>query len=227
MEDCQDDLNRRLGTINADEAILDVIGAISDCGSYLPYAPDYGTAAVTAFATVGGVKCGIVANDYSVDGGAITGDAACKMTSFLSICDDYGLPVVTLVNSRGPAASLNVDAVKTLAYAYATLEVPQVTVILGHAIGAAFTLMGSKSLGAELVYTLDGAEIGVLPASSAVAFAWNGEITQETTREQLEEKWRTSVSTASAAASTGEVDDIIAPAELRARIASALLMLTC
>lgn len=226
-EDCQDDLNRRLSGVSADGEIGALVAAISDCGVTLPYFPAFGDGLLTAFATVGGVKCGIVANNYAVDGGAITTEVACKLTSFLSVCDDYGLPVVTLVNSRGPAADISVDAVKALAYAYATLEVPQVTVILGHAIGAAFTLMGSKSLGAELVYTLEGAEIGVLPASSAVAFAWNGSITEETTREELEEKWRTSVSTPAAAAATGEIDDIIAPSEIRARIASALLMLSC
>jgi len=112
-----------------------------------------------------------------------------------------------------------------LAYAYSTSTMPKITVIMGHAIGASFVLLGSKSLGADLVYALNNAEIGALSAESGVAFAWNDYITLENSRQDVIEEWKKTVSTASIAASSGEIDDIISTNDLRARICSALFML--
>ena len=52
------------------------------------------------------------------------------------------------------------------------------------------TLLGSKSLGADIVYTLDNAEIAVLSAESGVAFAWDKYITLDVAREQLVTEWK-------------------------------------
>ena len=139
--------------------------------------------------------------------------------------------MVTLVDSLGLAIdSANEDLfapeLSKLAFAYANSTCPKVTVILGHAIGAAFVLLGSKSLGADIVYALDDSEIGALPADSGVAFAWDKYITEEKTREELIAEWKENVSSPVAAASSGEIDDIINTNELRARICSALLMLS-
>ncbi len=221
-----DDINRRLSEIDTDD-INAVLASVSDAGVYLPYHADYGTAATTAFATIAGVRCGIVANNYAENNGRITQEAANKMADFIDLCDRAALPIVTLVNSDGLDKEIDENAVLCLASAYTQASVPCVTVVLGHSIGAAFTLMGSKSLCAEIVYALEDAEIGVLSSSQSVAFAWNGQISGSVTREELEEKWRASIATSAAAAATGEIDDIITAPELRARIASALLMLTC
>ena len=112
-----------------------------------------------------------------------------------------------------------------LAYAYSTSTPPKITVIMGHAIGASFVLLGSKALGADLVYATANAEIGALNAESGVAFAWDKYITLEKTREELINEWKATVSSPAVAAASGEIDDIISINELRARICSALLML--
>ena len=63
-------------------------------------------------------------------------------------------------------------------------------------------------------------------ASSAVAFLWNDEITANVTREDLEKRWDDAVATPVEAASTGEIDDIIASGETRQRIGAAVSMLS-
>ena len=222
----EDDINRRLESLDG-IAASDIIACVADAGCFIPLKQDDGTNVITALTTIAGVKCGVIINDYLVNDGRLNTAEAMKIADFLSLCDAYSLPVVTLVDSCGLAKDVCIHAIKDLAIAYASLEVPSVTVVLKHAIGAAFTLMGSKSLGADLVYALDQAEIGILSSASSVAFAWNDQIDASTSREELEARWRTSISTPVAAASTGEIDDIIDDTELRARIASALLMLTC
>ena len=139
--------------------------------------------------------------------------------------------MVTLVDSLGldiaPENEVSYFApeLAKLAFAYSTASVPKITVILGHAIGASFVLLGSKSLGADLVYSLDNAEICALNAESGVAFAWDKYITLEKSREELIAEWKANVSSPAVAAASGEIDDIISTNELRLRICSALLML--
>ena len=224
--DTQDDINRRLEGMQ-DAGAIDILSAISDMGQYLEITAEYGKELITALTTIAGVKCGVIVGNYEIGDGRITSDGASKVASFLSLCNAYTLPVVTLVDSCGLATDVCANSLCDLAYAYASLDVPAVTVILQHAIGASFALLGSKSLGADLVYTIENAEIGVLAADASVAFAWNDQVDLSVSREELEQKWRSSISTAAAAVATGEVDDIITMTEIRARIASALLMLTC
>ena len=149
----------------------------------------------------------------------------------IAFCDSFSIPVVTLVDSLGLAIDkVNEDLfapeLAKLAMAYATSTNPKVTVILGHAIGASFVLLGSKALGADLVYATDASEIGALNAESGVAFAWDKYITLEKTRAELIDEWKSSGSSPAVAAASGEIDDIISINELRARICSALLMLS-
>ena len=225
-----DNLNRKLGDINFAGDAIEAVTAICDNGVHYELSSDYAKVAKTAFATIAGVKCGIVATSFNENEGRITSEAAKKISRFVNFCDSFSLPVVTLVDSLG----LSIDEgneinfapeLGRLAFSYAVSKVPKVTVVIGHAIGASFVLLGSKSLGTDIVYSLENSEIGALSATSGVAFAWDKYITEEKTRESLIEDWKSSVSSPARAAESGEIDDIISVNELRARICSALLML--
>ena len=231
VKDCADNLNRLLGELDFCGEALAVISVIADNGVFYELAHNFAPNVTCAFATVAGVRCGIVANSFSKENGKINRDAARKIARFVNLCDRFNLPVITLVDSLGLAIDKeNEDTfapeLAKLAFAYASATCPKVTVILGHAIGASFVLLGSKSLGADLVYAFDNAEIGALSAESGVAFAWDKYITEEKTRDDLIAEWRASVSSVAHAAASGEIDDIINTNELRARVCSALLMLS-
>ncbi len=228
---CTDNLNRKLGSIDFGGDALSAISVICDAGMFYELSRDFAPEATTVFTTIGGVKCGIAATSYSKNEGRINTASARKIAKFVNLCDSFSIPVVTLVDSLGLAIDAQNEALfapelSKLAFAYANSTCPKVTVILGHAIGASFVLLGSKSLGADIVYALDDSEIGALPSESGVAFAWDKYITEDKTREELIAEWKASVSSPSAAASSGEIDDIINTNELRARICSALLMLS-
>lgn len=231
VSECSDNLNKKLGDLDFSGEALSVISVIADNGVFYELAHDFEPSVSTVFATVGGVKCGIVANSFSVNEGRISASVARKITRFVNFCNAFSIPVVTLVDSLGLDVSaenerLFAPELAKLAFAYASSSIPKVTVILGHAIGAAFVLLGSKSLGADLVYATDSSEIGALNAESGVAFAWDKYITLEKTRAELIDEWKYSVSSPAVAAASGEIDDIISINELRARICSALLMLS-
>lgn len=228
-----DKLERMLGNVDFGGDGQAIVASIADNGIFCSVASDFAPEAVTAFTTIAGVKCGVVASSASVNEGRITANSARKISRFVNFCDAFSLPIVTLVDSMG--LIMDVDNEKAffapeiarLASAYASAVCPKVTVLLDHAIGASFALLGSKALGADIVYALENAEICALPADAGVAFAWDRYITLEKTREELVEEWKKTVSSAAYAASSGEIDDVISTSELRARVCSALLMLCC
>lgn len=223
-----DNLNRTLGDVDFGGDALVTVASIADSSIYDEvFASDKDTLS-TCFTTIGGVKCGVVASSYAKNDGRINAASAAKTAKFVNFCDAFSIPVVTLVDSMGISADDTAGlspALAGLAFAYASSTVPKVTVLMNHAIGASFVLLGSKALGADMVYALDDSEIGALAAESGVAFAWDKYITLENTREKLISEWKASVTSPVVAAASGEIDDIIGVTELRARICSALLML--
>ncbi|MBR7146543.1 MAG: hypothetical protein IKD11_02360 [Oscillospiraceae bacterium] len=230
VEAATDDLNRILPELDLDADVHGLLGAIADCGDYAEVGSANAPVLVSALTSIGGVHCGVLACNYQENEGKLTAAAARKAARFVSLCDAFSLPVITLVNSTGFA----VDAANEcgfaaelgrLAMAYASSTNAKITVVLSHAIGGAYTLLGSKSVGADVAYAFERAEIGTLNAASAVAFALNEIISTEVSRKDLEEEWLAKLASPVAAASLGHIDDIITCAELRARIASALQLL--
>ena len=165
-------------------------------------------------------------NDGTLDISAAR--AAAKMISF---CDSFGIPVVTLVDSCGLDASAEAEGaayaseLSRLALAYASSECAKVSVVLGNAYGAAFTLLASKTLGADLAYALEDACISVLSPEASVAFVWNDKVTEGKKREEVEAEWCERCASAQGAADCGAIDDVIEAADLRKRICAALSML--
>ena len=97
--------------------------------------------------------------------------------------------------------------------------------MLGKAYGAAYTIMGSKSIGADISLALDSAKISAMPTASAVAFAWNDKVTDNAKRGAVEAEWDSVMASPVAAAKAGEIDDIISSDELRQRVSAAFEML--
>lgn len=224
-----DDVNRAVAVDGL--AGRELIRAVVDAGRFLEVGEGCAEEMLAGFARIGGVCCGLVANNPAVRGGALTGEGAKKAAKLIGFCDSYGIPVVTLTDSEGVAVSRAEESsplaaqLGKLAMAYASAETAKITVVTGKAYGAAFTLMGSHALGADLVYALPGASVSVMAPEAAVAFLWNDRITPDRTRAELVEEWRQTRASAVSAAADGSIDDVIDPAELRSRICSAVYML--
>jgi acetyl-CoA carboxylase carboxyltransferase component len=135
------------------------------------------------------------------------------------LVDSEGLEVSAEAENGAYASEL-----ARLAMAYTTSENAKVTVVLGKAYGTAFTLLGSKAVGADIALALPTACISVLSPEASVAFVWNNKV-GEKSREELETEWKEKCASAAEAADAGEIDDIVDPAELRQRICAALNML--
>lgn len=228
-EDAADDINRKVALDGvAGKALAE---AVADAGEILWVGAAYAPEMLTGLCRIGGVVTGVIANEPAENRGVITVEGAKKAAKLISFCDSFSIPLITLVDSIGVEASAEAEnaplaaELGKLAMTYATATTAKVTVVTGKAYGAAFTLMGSKALGADMVYALEKSEISVMDPASAVAFLWNDRITEETSRADLEAEWKETQASAEAAAADGSIDDVINAAELRQRICSAIYML--
>lgn len=228
-EEIVDDVNRTVALEGLYGKPL--VEALADAGRFLEIGEGYAEQVLTGLARFGGVTCGIVASNKEQCGGTLTADGAKKAAKMISFCDGFSIPVVTLVDSVGIEVSAEAEGnalaaqLGKLAMAYASADTAKITVVLGKAYGAAFSLLGSKALGADLVYALPMAEISVMDPAAAVAFLWNDRITESISRASLEDEWKTTEASPEAAARDGSIDDVIPALELRQRICSAVYML--
>lgn len=225
-----DDLNRTVGfepTAYTAEALC---AELADNGTWVRLYEAYTDKAVLGLASIGGVITGVIASNPEKKGivDIRTARAASKLISF---CDAFAIPVVTLVDSEGLDVSIEAESASyaselaRLAMAYTTSDNAKITVVIGKAYGAAFTLLGSKAVGADLAYALEDATVSVLSPEASVAFVWNNRV-GEKSREELEAEWKEAHASAKAAADLGAIDDVIEPAELRKRICAGLAMLS-
>lgn len=205
------DLSADVPDIMADNGVTAVLNA------------GYGKEVITAIARMGGVTVGMISLN-----GKLTAKGARKAARLVSFCDSFSLPVVTLVDSEGVDSAADADlasALGKLAKAYITATTAKVTAVIGKAYGAAFTLMGSRALGADLALATPASVISVMDPEAAVAFVWNDKITTDKSRAEVEAEWKDTYASATVAAESGDIDDIVPAEELRARIISALYML--
>lgn len=237
----EDDPNRatpEVASVVAGEAydVHSVISSIADGGKITELNAEKAKAVVTAFVTVNGIVAGVVANNPAAKDAKLCKGCMNKAADFISFCDSFGISVLTLVDTNGFCAECEakgknfVAASAKLAESYCRATVPMVTVNVGNAYGSAFTIMGSKELGADMVIALDSAKIGVLKPNAGVAMMWSEKMAGSKSpiekRKALEEEWELLMSTPILAAQAGQVDDIIPAEELRVKVASALEMLS-
>lgn len=244
-EPCEDDLNRACPDLeNCAEDTGIALASISDGQFFLEMKKDYAPSMVTGFIRLNGGTVGCLANRsaiYGEDGekkaaydAVLTAKGCQKAAKFISFCDAFNIPILTLVNVTGYKADAcnETDMARSaarLTCAFAEASVPKVTVIAGAAHGTAYLTMGSKSIGADIVYAWPQASIGMMEESAAVRIMYADEIGKSDDAAGLirekTDQYRKLQSSALAAAKRGYVDDIIEAKETRKRVIAAFEML--
>ena len=238
-EECTDDLNRICADIaNASEDTAIALAQIADNQILVETKKDYAKEMVTGFIRLNGMTVGAVANCsevYDAEGKkaesfdkSLTAQGCNKAAEFVQFCDAFSIPVLTLTNVTGFAATVESEknmasAVAKLTYAFANATVPKVNVIVGKAFGSAYVSMNSKSIGADLVYAWPTAEIGMMDAKLAAQIMY-ADADAETLNEKAAE-YKELQSSPNSAAARGYVDAIIEPADTRKYVIGAFEML--
>ncbi len=243
-DECEDDLNRiceGLENCAGDTALA--LAMISDDSFYMEMKKSYAPNMVTAFIRLNGTTVGCVANRRETyENGektaeydsSLTAQGCEKAADFVNFCDAFNIPVLTLVNVSGYKGCKCTEkkiakAAARLTHAFASADVPKVTVIAGQAFGTAGLTMNSKSIGADIVYAWKNASIGMMDAVPAVKIMYAKEIAESDNAGVLiHEKaaeYSAMQASALAAAKRGYVDDIIDASDTRKRVIAAFEML--
>lgn len=212
--------------------VRSVIEALVDGGEFLEVQGDYAANLVIGFARMDGYPVGIVANQAFHLAGVLDINSSDKGARFIRFCDAFHIPLVTLVDTPGflPGTDQEYGGVirhgAKLAYAYAEATVAKVTLVLRKAYGGAYIVMGSKHLGGDYNLAWANAEIAVMGPEGAVSIVFAKDIAAAADpaaeRQRLIQNYRAEFATPLIAASRGYLDDVIEPAESRARIIRAL-----
>ncbi|MCE1195605.1 methylmalonyl-CoA carboxyltransferase [bacterium] len=215
--------------------IRNVIEKVVDLGDYLEVQPDFAKNIVTCFGRLGGRSVGIIANQPAVMAGVLDINASDKASRFIRICDSFNIPLVTFTDTAGylPGVGQEHGGVirhgAKLLYAYSEATVPKLTVILRKAYGGAYIAMCSRHLGADQVFAWPSAEIAVMGPDGAANIIFKKEIDEAADpaamRKDKIAEYKQNFANPYKAAIRGYVDDVIDPAQTRARLCSALTML--
>jgi acetyl-CoA carboxylase carboxyltransferase component len=212
-----------------------VVATLADTGSVTFLRERFAPGMVTALARIEGRPVGVIANDTRHLAGAITSDGADKAARFMQLCDAFGLPLLSLVDTPGIMVGPDAEATGLVRHASrllvtsAALRVPFVAVILRRAYGLGAQAMVAGSLHEPLL-TLGwpGAELGPMGLEGAVRLGLRRELEAIEDPEERERRVRELTAAAEEhakainAATLFELDDVVDPADTRRRIAATL-----
>jgi len=238
-DECADDLNRAcesLDIMKGDPHF--VLSELSDGHAFFETKADYAKSMVTGFIKLNGMTVGAVANCseiYDEEGKkaeefetVLTAKGCNKAAEFISFCDAFDIPVLSLTNVTGFKACMCSEknlakALSRMTFAFANATVPKVNLITGTAYGSAAVTMNSKAIGADLVYAWPTAKTGMMDAKLAAGIMYSDASAEEIAAKAKEyDELQSNIFTA---ARRGYVDLIVEPADSRKYIIAAFEML--
>lgn len=204
------------------------LAGLADDDSLLALRTDFGKGIHTALARIEGRPVGMLASNPLELGGAIDADAADKAARFMQLCNAFGLPLVSLVDTPGFMVGPQIEEraqvrhASRLFVAAAHLEVPFFSVILrkGYGLGAMAMTAGGFHEPAFTVAWPTG-EFGAMGLEGAVKLGFRKELQAAAPGAERDALYRKLVAQqyekgqALHMAQTLEIDAVIDPADTR------------
>jgi len=215
--------------------IRDVARAVLDDRGFLEVSEAFAPNVVVGFGRLAGATVGVVGNQPAVGAGVLDADACVKAARFVRFCDAFEIPLLTFVDVPGflPGVAQEWGGLARhgakLLYAFAAATVPKVTVITRRAYGAAYAVMASKHLRADVSLAWPAAEIAVMSPEGAVGIMSRKEIEAArdpvAERARLVQRYRDEYANPYRAAALGYVDEVVKPEDTRPRVIRAFELL--
>jgi acetyl-CoA carboxylase carboxyltransferase component len=209
-----------------------VIDGLCDVASATYLRPQFAPEMVTALTRIEGRSVGLIANNPMHLAGAITSAAADKAARFMQLCDCFGLPILSLIDTPGMMVGPDAEAtalVRHCSRLFVTagrLRVPFAAVILRKAYGLGAQAMAGGSLHEPLLTVgWPTAELGAMGLEGAVKLGLRRELDAIADERERADRLEQLVAAAHEhskalnAATLFELDDVIDPAETRALVA--------
>lgn len=203
--------------------------SIVDADSALELMEAFGQNVYTALATVNGSVVGVVSTKAE---SRLCKVCAEKAARFVRLCDAFGIPVITLVNTDGFAAGCTDDMqggireAARLAGTYADATTAKIAVVTGKAVGAAYVAL----VNADITVAVNGCVIAPVEPKTAVSVLYKEEldggnnIVADTEKKAAE--YAQQQCSAAAALAAGAADFAVDAENVRSCVAAALDMLS-
>jgi acetyl/propionyl-CoA carboxylase alpha subunit len=212
-----------------------VIETLADADSVLELRRHFGRGMVTALVRIEGRPLGLIANNPMHLGGAIDSDGADKAARFLQLCDAFDVPVLTLCDTPGMMVGPEVEKTALVRHCCrlfvigGSVTIPIFTIVLRKGYGLGAQAMAGGSFKAP-VFTVSWptGEFGGMGLEGSVKLGYRNELAAiadpAARRAAFEEMVARAYEHGKALnmASVFEIDDVIDPADSRARIMGAL-----
>jgi len=209
-----------------------IISRLVDGGEFLEVHALFAQNLIVGFARVQGVVVGLLANNSMQKAGALDIDSSDKGARFIRFCNDFNIPLVTLVDVPGflPGIEQERGGIirhgAKLLFAYSSTTVPKITIVTRKSYGGSYLAMCSQEMGADFVYAWPSAEIAVMGAEGAVNILYSKEIKEAedpiARRKELVAEYRAEFASPYMAASRGYITDVIEPSQTRGIVALSL-----
>jgi acetyl-CoA carboxylase carboxyltransferase component len=221
----------------------ELLNCIADAGSISEYKADYGQTIICAYAKIGAIAVGIVANQRTRQkskragiqiGSVIYSESADKAARFIMDCNQSSLPLIFVQDVQGFMVGRDAEqsgiirSGAKMVNAMSNCRVPKITVIVGGSFGAGNYAMCGRAFDPRFILAWPSARFAVMGADQAsdTLFAIlkrarenkkgrdNGVEDREKLREQVKENYQDQMDIRHVAA-RGWVDAIIAPETTR------------
>jgi acetyl-CoA carboxylase carboxyltransferase component len=154
--------------------VVELIQAIVDEGTFLPYKELFAPELVCGFARLGGQSVGIVANQSIHKAGVLFTDSSDKAARFIWICNAFGIPLLFLCDNAGYMIGSDVErggiirhGAKML-FAVCEATVPRIQVIVRKAYGGGYIAMSGSPTKPDAVLALPTAKPALMGSAAAI-----------------------------------------------------------
>ena len=207
-----------------------VITTLVDRGTFVEFSPEFARNLVTGLARMDGQTVGIMANQPQALAGVIDVGAVIKARKILDLSGELGLPFLSLVDVPGvlPTKEQEHRRLMTMLYEHGSHRirprVPKVVVVLRKGVGFAIQAMSGGDPEA-ITFVWPNSQICFTGVEACVRVVHRQEIERSedppTLMRQLAERYE-GMAAPWSAARIACIDDVIHPAETRAKVCRAL-----
>jgi methylmalonyl-CoA decarboxylase subunit alpha len=208
-----------------------LIRLLVDGGEFFEMKRDYARNIITAFARMDGFPVGFIGNQPIRQAGTIDDKGAEKLRKFIDLCDAYHIPVISLMDCPGFLVGPEIERRRMVSRTGRLLNsmigatTPKITIVLRKAIGLAYIALGGRAVEPDLLVAWPTARFDVMGPEAGIELVHGRDIAMAEDPIAMRGEIRKKIeaeSSAYAAAGLGLIDDVIAPAETRARVLDTL-----
>jgi 3-methylcrotonyl-CoA carboxylase beta subunit len=163
--------------------VREIIARIVDGSEFHEFKACYATTLVTGFASIYGMKIGIIANN-----GILFSESAQKATHFIELCCQRKIPLVFLQNITGFMVGSKVEKEgiakhgAKMVMAVANANIPKITMVIGGSYGAGNYAMCGRAYQPNFLWMWPNARVSVMGGEQAA------NVMAQITRDKLEKQ---------------------------------------